>query len=323
MNEEKELAIYQTEEGAIEIRADFNAETVWATQKEIAQIFSVTPQNITLHLKSIFESRELEKDRTCKDSLQVQKEGSREVKRTVKEYNLDVLISVAYRIDSVVGTSFRKWATKTLKKHITEGYTINKSILKKKEDLYKKVLNDIQKLSQDTIHINQNDILELVKNFSHTWFSLESFDENKLPQKGQTRSEVTTTAKDLHRDVGVLKKELVKKGEATDLFAQEKIPESLEGIFGNVMQTFDGKDLYGSLEEKAAHLLYFIVKNHAFNDGNKRTGAFSFIWFLKNNKVINYERITPETLTTLTLLIAQSDPDDKDRIIGLILLMFR
>jgi len=161
----KELAVYQTKDGAIELRADFSAETVWATQKEIAQVFNVTPQNITLHLKNIFDSKELDKKRTCKDSLQVQKEGSREVKRTVKEYNLDVLISVAYRIDSVVGTNFRKWATQTLKKHITEGYTINKNLLKRKEDLYKKVLDDIQQLSQNTIDINKNDIIELVKNF--------------------------------------------------------------------------------------------------------------------------------------------------------------
>jgi len=319
----KELAVYQTKDGAIELRADFSAETVWATQKEIAQVFNVTPQNITLHLKNIFDSKELDKKRTCKDSLQVQKEGSREVKRTVKEYNLDVLISVAYRIDSVVGTNFRKWATQTLKKHITEGYTINKNLLKRKEDLYKKVLDDIQQLSQNTIDINKNDIIELVKNFSHTWFSLESFDENNLPQKGKTHAEIKVTAKDLHRDVGIFKKELIKKGEATELFAQEKTKGSLEGIFGNVMQSFDGKDVYRSLEEKAAHLLYFIVKNHAFNDGNKRTAAFSFIWFLRNNNITNHERVTPETLTTLTLLIAQSDPKDKERIVGLIILLFR
>ena len=240
-----------------------------------------------------------------------------------KEYNLDVLIAVGYRIDSVIGTRFRKWATQTLKKHISEGYTINENVLKKKTDLYTKVLNDIKNLSQNTINVSHSDIIELVKSFSHTWFSLESFDENNLPQKGKTHADIIVTAKDLHRDINIFKKELMKKGEATELFAQEKTKGSLEGIFGNVMQSLGGKDVYGTLEEKAAHLLYFIVKNHVFNDGNKRTAALSFIWFLRKNNVTNHQRVTPETLTTLTLLIAQSDPKDKERIVGLTMLLFK
>jgi len=235
MNKEKELAIYQAENGSIELRADFEGDTVWATQKQIANVFGIDRTVSTKHINNILKDKEVD------DKSNVQKMHIANSDKPVKYYSLDMILAVGYRTNSSTAINFRKWATKTLKKHITEGYTVNESMLKKKEGLYKKVIDDIQKLSQDTIIIKQNDILELVKNFSHTWFSLESFDENNLPQKGKTQSEVITSAKDLHRDVNIFKKELIKKGEATDLFAQEKNSGSLEGIFGNVMQAFGGK----------------------------------------------------------------------------------
>jgi len=317
MNEERELTIYQTEDGAIELQADFSAENLWASQENLTRIFGKDQSVISRHISKVFEDKEVD------EKSNMQKMHISTSDKPVTLYSLDVILAVGYRTNSATAINFRKWATKTLKQHITEGYTINKSILKKKEDLYEKVLTDIQELSQDTTGLGQNDILELIKNFSHTWFSLESFDENNLPQKGMTQKEIKVTAQDLQTHVDILKKELMKKGEATELFAQEKSIDALGGIFGNVMQSFGGEDVYGSLEEKAAHLLYFIVKNHAFNDGNKRTGAFAFVWFLKKNDVENHQRVTPETLTTLTLLIAQSDPKDKERIVGLILLLFR
>jgi len=313
----KELAVYQTKDGAIELRADFEVDTIWATQSDLTKVFGKDQSVISRHIRNIFKDKEVD------EKSNMQKMHITHSDKPLVLYSLDVILAVGYRTNSSSAILFRKWATQTLKNHITKGYTINESILKKKADLYKKVLDDIQQLSQNTIDIHKNDIIELVKNFSHTWFSLESFDENNLPQKGKTHTEIKITAKDLGRDVSIFKKELIKKGEATELFAQEKTKGSLEGVFGNVMQSFDGKDVYRSLEEKAAHLLYFIVKNHAFNDGNKRTAAFSFIWFLRNNNITNHERVTPETLTTLTLLIAQSDPKDKERIVGLIILLFR
>lgn len=317
MSKKKELAIYQTEEGAIELRADFGVDTIWGSQEDIKRIFNKDQSVVSRHITKIFKDREVDK-KSNMHNMHIANSD-----KPVVMYSLDVILAVGYRVNSKTATKFRKWATQTLKKHITEGYTVNESILRQKEGLYEKVLDDIQGLVQDSNNISHGDIIELIKNFSHTWFSLESFDENNLPQKGKTQSEVFTTIKDLYNDVEILKKELIKKGETTGLFAQEKLKGSLGGIYGNIMQSLGGKDVYGSLEEKAAHFLYFVVKNHVFNDGNKRTGAFSFIWFLRKNNVVNYHRITPETLTTLTLLIAQSDPYDKDRIIGLILLLFR
>jgi len=327
MMQEKKLAIYQAKNGAIELNFDDNKETAWASQKQIAKIFDVTSQNITIHLKNIFSSGELDKKTTCKESLQVQKEGKREVKRKIKEYNLDVLISIGYRIDSVTGTNFRKWATKTLKEHITKGYTINRSLLKQKKELYLQILEDIKKLSSENRLISNTQIIDLIKNFSSTWFNLESYDTQNLPTKGQNESlidmDFEELSKQLYTEIEILKQELISKQEATNLFAQEKTRGSLKGILGNVLQSVFGQDAYRTIEEKAAHLLYFIVKNHPFNDGNKRTGAFSFIWFLKKADFDFSQMINPQTLTASTLLIAESNPKDKDKMIGLVLLLLR
>jgi len=319
--------IFQAKNGAIEISVDSEHDTVWANQKQIAEIFGVTPQNITIHLKNIFSSGELDEQATCKESLQVQKEGKREVKRTVKEYNLDVLISIGYRIDSILGTNFRKWATKTLKEHITKGFTLNENLLKQKEKLYLEVLEDIKKLSSDNPYISNTQIIDLIKNFSSTWFNLESYDKQDLPKTGEDKSTVNVELEELsevlYEEVDIFKHELMAIKEASSLFAQEKIKGSLEGILGNVFQSVFGQDAYETIEEKAAHLLYFIVKNHPFDDGNKRTGAFSFIWFLDKANFDFQDLINPQTLTALTLLIAESNPKDKDKMVGLILLLLK
>ena len=210
----------------------------------------------------------------------VQKEGNRKVKRKVEHYNLDMLISVGYRINSIKGTKFRKWATKTLKEHITQGFTINPNRIEKNHQAFLQAVEDIKILAKNNKQINTNDILELIKTFSYTWFSLDSYDKNNFPKQG-TKKSVQITAQELQKDLEKLKKELIAKKEATEIFAQEKQKGNLGGIVGNVFQSVFGKDAYPTLEEKAAHLLYFIVKNHPFTDGNKRSGAFAFIWFLQ------------------------------------------
>jgi death-on-curing family protein len=311
--------IYQTANGAIELKGDYSKETVWASQAQIAKIFGVTPQNITIHIKNIYKQNELDSKSTCKESLQVQIEGERKIKRKIKEYNLDVLISIGYRIDSVIGTKFRQWATKTLKQHITQGYTINKKLLQKNYNLFQSALSDIQKISQN--QLSTQDTLELVKMFSKTWFSLEAYDKDNLQTKKQTKKTIQLEAINLYKDIQKLKQELIAKQEATELFSQEKSDKSLEGIFGNIFQTAFQEEVYPSLESKAAHLLYFIVKNHPFNDGNKRTGAFAFIWFLQKTGYDFQSKITPEALTAITLLIATSDPKDKQKMTDLVILL--
>lgn len=316
----QELLIYQAADGAIQLKADADHETIWANQAQMAKIFWVSTQNITLHLKNIYKEKELIESATCKEYLQVQIEWSRSVKRHVKFYNLDVMISIWYRISSVTGTKFRQRATKTLKQHITQGFTINKQQLAKNYDKFLQAVEDVKKISSNK-DIPSEDILELIKIFGQTWFSLDAFDKEDFKSQKQTAKKVKLESAQLYDDIQLFKNQLIKQNQATELFAQEKKRGGFEGIFGNVMQTAFGKDVYPSIESKAAHLLYFVIKNHPFTDGNKRSGAFSFIRFLQKVGYDFREKITPEALTAMTLLIATSNPKDKERIIDLVILL--
>lgn len=323
MTKTEKPIIYQAKNGALELRGDLTVETIWASQRQMAEIFDVNPQAITKHIKNIYKEGELKEKSTCSKMEQVGMEGSRQVSRRVNFYNLDIMISVGYRINSTVGTKFRQWATKVLKQHVTKGYTINQKVLARHQAEFLHVVEDIKALSAGNQKVGVEDVLELVKAFSGTWFSLQSYDEEGLPRTGSTKRDVSVTADELVADIALLKQELVHKGEATELFAQERASGSLAGIMGNVLQSVFGRDAYETVEEKAAHLLYFVIKNHPFTDGNKRTGAFSFVWFLRKTGVDFADVISPETLTTLTLLIAESNPRDKNRMIGLVLLLLR
>lgn len=323
LKKKQQLAIYQAKDGSIELREDAARETVWANLDQIALLFGRDKSVISRHIKNIFREAELGRESTVAFFATVQQEGDREVERNVEFFNLDVILSVGYRVNSKIATHFRKWATKTLKQHITKGYTLNKKVLERNKAEFLRAIEDIKALSAGNQKVSTDDILELIKAFSGTWFSLRSYDEAGLPQSGFTKKDVSLTADELYADVALFKRELAEKGEATELFAEERQLKSLEGIVGNVLQAVFGKDAYGTVEEKAAHLLYFVIKNHPFTDGNKRTGAFSFVWFLRRTGIDFSGMITPETLTTLTLLIAESKPSDKDRMIGLVLLLLR
>jgi len=321
MNQESKLVVYQTENGALELRTDLAEETVWITQKQLSEVFGVDVRTISEHIKNIFKTNELEKNSTIRDFRIVRKEGSRNVSRNIEHYNLDMIISVGYRVNSKTATKFRKWATQTLKQHITEGYTINPVRITQNYDAFMLAVDNIQQLASNKSLLETNDVLALIKNFAHTWFSLESYDEDKLPQTGLSQKDITLEACSLVKAVAQLKATLIDKKQATPLFAQEKKEGSLEGILGSVFQTVFGQDAYPTIEEKAAHLLYFIIKNHPFNDGNKRTAAFAFIWFLQKAELNFKTKITPEALTAVTLLIAESKPDCKDRMVGLVILL--
>ncbi len=317
----KTPTIYQAKNGAIELKADVDVDvqTIWANQKDLSVIFDTERSVITKHIKNIFKDGEVDKNSTCAFFAQVQNEGGREVKRDIEFYNLDIILAVGYRTNSAKAIKFRQWAIKTLKQHIVQGYTINKNRIEKNYQAFMNAVDDIKLLSKN--QIDSDDVLELIKSFAHTWFSLEAFDEDKLPQEGLNKNQITIKAENLYLAVGKLKNDLIAKKQATQLFAQEKKKDSLAGIFANIFQSVFGEDAYPSIEEKATHLLYFIVKNHPFNDGNKRTGAFSFVWFLQKSGFDYQQVITSQTLTTLTLLIATSAPSEKDKLIGLVLLL--
>ena len=314
--------IYQAPNGAIELKGDFDKETVWANQSQIAGIFSVDRTVITKHIKNIFKDEELYEKMVSAKFAHTTQHGALKGKTQTKEvvfYNLDIILAVGYRTKSSVAINFRKWATQTLKQHITEGYTINKKLLQKNYTLFQKALSDIQKISQNKL--SSNDVLELVKTFSQTWFSLDAFDKEQFQIKTQTQKFVQFEAKKLYEDLEIFKQELINQKQATNLFAEEKEKGNLEGILGNIFQTAFGQDVYPSIESKASHLLYFMIKNHPFTDGNKRSGAFAFIWFLQKAKIPFQHKITPEALTAITLMIAISDPKDKQKMVDLVRLL--
>ena len=315
------LVIYHTKSKSLELRGDFSNETLWATQSQIADIFGVTSQNVTMHVRNIYSEEELSVDRTCKESLQVQKEGKREVSRQVKLYNLDVVIAIGYRINSVVGTQFRQWATQTLKQHIIAGYTINPERIGQNYDAFMEAVSKVQAVLPAGSAMENKDVLELVRLFADTWFALDAYDKEALTPKKVSKKKVALTAAELTDSLAVLKGELIKRGEASDNFAQPRSQQSLEGIVGNVMQSFGGAQMYPTIESKAAHLLYFVIKNHPFVDGNKRSGAYAFVWFLRKAQVLHTSKLSPTALTALTLLIAQSDPNDKDKVVALVVML--
>lgn len=323
MEKIENLAIYQAKNGSIKLKADTKNDTVWAAKKQIAELFNIDRSVVSRHIKNIFKDKELDEKVVCAKFAHTTKHGAitgKEQTNLIDHYNLDIILAIGYRTNSSRAIKFRQWATQTLKHHIVKGFTINPKQVEKNKAQFLQTLENLKILSQNNTLLEIPDVLSLIQNFSDTWFSLDQFDKNKFPKKG-TKEEIQLSAKDLQLDLEQLKRDLIKKGEATQLFAQEKFKGNLGGIVGTVFQTVFGEDAYPTIEEKAAHLLYFVVKNHPFNDGNKRSGAFGFIWLLRKAGVNFTKNISPETLTTLTLLIAQSDPKEKDKMIGLVLLL--
>ena len=309
------LIIYQAKNGAIEFRGDFVRETIWATQADIAKVFEAERSVITKHIQNILKDKELNEKSVCAKFAHTAEDGKT---YQVQFYNLDVILSIGYRTNSARAISFRIWATKTLREHIIKGYTLNKKIIIKNYDQFLKNIADIQTLLPAHITLDPKTILDLVKEYSTTWAKIDAYDKDTLVKTGVTKKKIKLAGNELLQAIFELKNELIKKAEATDIFAFQREAGNVEGIVGNVMQSFGGNDVYQTLEEKAAHLLYFMVKNHPFIDGNKRSGAFAFIWFLRKNGVKGAYNINPTSLTVMTLLIAESDPKHKNKMVALV-----
>lgn len=309
---QKDVVVYQAKNGAIELRGDVSHETIWATQAQIADVFGVERSVVTKHIRNIFADKEIS------EKSNVQKMHIPNSDKPVAFYSLDIALSIGYRTNSRRAIEFRQWATKTLREHITKGYTINRKQIGKNYDAFMKAVGDIQALLPEHVLLDPKTILELVKEFSATWVSLDAYDKETLTAIGVTKKAITLTGVELASAIGTLRMELMKKEEATELFAQERQVGNIEGIVGNVMQSFGGKSVYATAEEKAAHLLYFMVKNHPFTDGNKRSGAFAFVWFLRKARAKGGRHVTPASLTALTLLIAESKPEKKEQMVALV-----
>ena len=306
----KNMVVYQAKSGAIELRGDFSKETLWATQEQIALVFGVDRSVATKHVNNILKSGEV------RVKSNVQKVHIAKSDKPVSLYSLDIILAVGYRTNSARAIEFRQWATKVLRDHITKGYTLNRKQLAKNYSEFMSAVEQIQKTLPTHVSLDPVQVLELVKEFASTWVSLDAYDREELTPIGTTRKGVSLAAEELQEVISEFRDSQLRTGDATEHFAQERERGSVAGIVGNVMQSFGGTPMYPTVEEKAAHLLYFMVKNHPFVDGNKRTGAFTFAWFLRKARARG--KVTPAALTALTLLIAESEPAKKDQVVALV-----
>ncbi|VAX18887.1 Putative DNA-binding protein in cluster with Type I restriction-modification system [hydrothermal vent metagenome] len=320
---DNEIKIYQTPDGKASIEVKLEKETVWLSQKQMAELFEKDSDTIGLHLQNIYKSGELDKISTTEKYSVVQQEGKRKVKRQIKFYNLDAIISVGYRVNSKRGVLFRKWATQLLKDYLIKGYAINKQKLERQiEQLNElretiKILGDALEYKELTNNESKG-FLKIISDYSYALEILDQYDY-------QTLKIENTSGKEIYRltyEEAIKQIDLVKKTyDNSDLFGNEK-DSSFKSSIATIHQTYDGIDLYPSIEEKAANLLYFIVKNHSFSDGNKRIAAFIFLYFLEKNGLLFTEnrkkRIADNALVALTLMIAVSKPEEKDTMIKVI-----
>jgi prophage maintenance system killer protein len=323
MKRDTKLVLYQTESGSVEVRLDESKDNVFLTQQQVGELFDVQKAAISKHVNNIFKSGELDKKSTVSKMETVHKEGNRLIKRNIEYYNLDVILSVGYRVNSKKATIFRQWATKVLKQHMLSGYTINRRRLAGNYAKFQEALGSVKKFLPATDKLKTSDVLDLINMFASTWLSLDAYDKASLPKGGNIKKRISVTSEELSQALLNLKETLQREGTATDIFGQVKRDGEIDSIIRNVFQSYGGKDLYPTLEEKAANLLYFIAKGHPFLDGNKRSAAFAFIWFLRKSGILSIAKITPEALTALTLLVAESNPKDKEKIIGLVLMLIK
>jgi len=316
------IIIYKAPDKEVGVKVVLDKETVWLTQKQIALLFDIQRPAITKHLNNIFKSGELNEKSVCSILEHTAADGK---KYKTRFYNLDAIISVGYRVNSKRATQFRIWATKTLKNHLVQGYTINEKRLKEAKEKFFELQNAISFLREKAKHEllagQEQEILNLLAYYSNSLEIFERYDKNKLtlPRGGKTKFRLTfNLALNIIKNI---KAELVKKKQAGDIFGRQSA-HKLESILANLWQTFDRRELYKSFEEKAAHLLYLIIKDHPFIDGNKRIASFLFVYFLDKNNFLYREngekKINDNALVALALLVAISDPKDKEVMIKII-----
>jgi len=304
--DENKIVIYQTEDGQTQIDVRLENETVWLTQAQMAELFEKTPQNITMHIRNAYNEGELEKESTCKEYLQVQTEGKRKVKRIQKYYDLDVIISVGYRVKSKRGTAFRIWARKIIKNYLVKGYAVNERIRKEQIGELRQLVQVVgrainnQELPNTT---ESQDLLNVVVDYTYALDTLDNYDYERLTIDKTTKQEpFHATYENAMEAINGLRE----KFGGSALFGNEK-DDSFKSSIGQIYQTFGGEELYPSVEEKAAMLLYLVTKNHSFSDGNKRIAATLFLWFLNNNHIL-YRKDGSKSLATRVLSAKRLEP---------------
>lgn len=314
-----QLAVYETQDGTVRIETRVEGETVWLSLNQLAELFQVDKSGVSRHLKNIFETGELERDSVVAKFATTASDGKT---YQVEHFNLDAIISVGYRVKSRVATHFRQWATRTLKDHLLQGYTLNRQRLAENAQELQKALELVRRSAGTIRRVQEGQgLVDIISRYTQTFLWLQQYDEGRLTEPvGQPGGRLMSL--DAARSaLAELKRQLITRQEATDLFARER-EGGLTSIWGALEQSAFGEAAYPSVESKAAHLLYFVVKNHPFTDGNKRSSAFLFVHFLNENQRLFSPDGVPVMndtgLAALTLLVAESDPKDKDIVIRLI-----
>lgn len=313
---DQDIIIYETGGKNVQFNLAPGEETIWATQAQMAELFDVTAQNITTHLKKVFQDGELEEKRTCKEFLQVQKEGNREVTRRVKSYNLDAIISVGYRVNSRKATDFRIWATKVLKKYVVEGVAVNERRLKElSRDKLQEVVSAFAVVKRlvaqnELTGTEANGVLEVISQYTLTFRTLREYDDGYVRINDAPKASKMLEAGECMAMI----EELRDRVQGGEMFGRP-CGDGFDGALRAIYQSFDGQDVYPTVAEKAANLLYFIIKDHPFFDGNKRIAVFLFMIFLVQNEYSltkkGEPKISDRALVAIALMIAESAPREK------------
>jgi len=320
------IVIYQAADQTVEVRLDTQRDTVWLSQRQMAEVFDTSVDNVGLHLKNIFSDGELSELATTEDSSVVRQEGRRQVSRRIRHYNLDAIISVGYRVNSRRAVQFRQWATRILREHLTQGWTLNRQRFETNARELEAAMALVRKTARSPAlnTASGRGLVDIVTRYAQTFLLLQRYDEGLLTEPRAQEGGQLPSADEARAALAELKAELMAKGEATDLFARER-NDAFEALLGNLDQTVFGEPAYPSVESKAAHLLYFVIKNHPFSDGNKRSAAFLFVDFLhRNGRLLSLEGepvVNDVGLAALTLLVAESDPANKEVMIRLVMSM--
>lgn len=315
------IVIYKSPQGP-EIQVKLEKDTIWLNAHLIARLFDVNRPAVVKHVNNIYKTGELDKKSTCSILEQVAADGKI---RKMNLFNLDMIISVGYRVNSQRATQFRIWATKILKQYLIKGYAVNEKRLLEAQNRFRELREAVlfiqRQSKKELLSGQEGEILSLLADYSKTLTLLDQYDRGKLTEKKGKKTKFILRYTDCVKIIAELKKELIAKKEAGDLFGQER-DGGFEGIIKGLYQTFGGRELYASIEDKAAHLLYFIIKDHSLSDGNKRTAAFLFVYFLDKTdylfKKLGERKINDNALVALALLIAESDPKDKEIMIKII-----
>lgn len=317
------IVIYESPDGQTQIDVKLEHDSIWLTQRQIADLLGTEVPAISKHISNILETKELDQSSTVSKMEIVRNEGKRQVKRTVDHYNLDMIISIGYRVNSKRGTQFRIWANEVLKDYLIKGYAVNEKRLREQTEQFEQLKQTVKLLGNvlETQPLNSDEATGLLKVITDYTYALDVLDQ----YDHQVLEIGTTTSQELFHIIYVEAMQAIgalrDKFGGSALFGNEK-DESFEGSLAAIYQTFGGQYLYPSVEEKAANLLYFVIKNHSFSDGNKRIAAFLFVWFLDKNGILYKEdgsrRIADNALVALTLMIAESKPDEKDMMVKVV-----